>query len=142
MPITTNWPTFIERSISSEKSFEPHLHSEEELLFPACVALERQARPVVDARLVAHGGAHASVRNGSFALCVLADDYDPRSAVCATHGMLLDALAAFERDLRRHIDEENDVLFPRVRRAGCASRPDADRRRRRGRAGEGRPGGG
>lgn len=98
------------------EELEPHLHSEAELLFSACTALERQGRPVEEALLVAHERNDASVRNGLLALRVLADDYDPRRAVCATHGMLLDALAAFELDLRRHTDEENNVLFPHVRR--------------------------
>jgi regulator of cell morphogenesis and NO signaling len=104
---------------------EPHLRSEEELLFPACAALERQGRPLEEVLLAAHERDHVSVGDGLRALRVLAHDYDPRRAVCGIHGTLLDALAAFELDLRRHVDEENNLLFPRVRRLGL--RREADR---------------
>lgn len=95
---------------------ELHLASEEELLFPAFAALERQGRPVEEALLGAHERDHEIVGDGLRALRVLADDYDPRRAVCSTHSTLLDTLAAFELDLRRHVDEENNLLFPQVRR--------------------------
>jgi regulator of cell morphogenesis and NO signaling len=97
---------------------ELHLCSEEELLFPACAALERQGRPVEEALLAAHERDHTTVGDGLRALRTLADDYDPRRALCNTHGMLLDALAAFDLDLRRLLDEENNLLFPQVRRLG------------------------
>jgi regulator of cell morphogenesis and NO signaling len=97
---------------------EPHLRSEEELLFPAFAALERQGRPVEEALLAAHERDHVSVGDGLVALRILAAGYDPRHAVCSTHRTLLEALAAFELDLRRALDEENDLLFPHVRRMG------------------------
>ncbi len=103
---------------------EPHLRSEEELLFPACATLERQGRPVGEALLAAHERDHVTVDDGLRALRVLADDYDPRRAICSTHGTLLDALAAFELDLRRHVDEENDLLFPQVRRLAVRREPE------------------
>lgn len=97
---------------------EPHLRSEEELLFPACVALERQGRPVEEALLAAHERGDVSVGHGLTALRALATDYDPQGAVCSTHRTLLESLAAFELDLRRQLDEENDFLFPHARRMG------------------------
>ena len=106
---------------------EPHLRSEEELLFPACAALERQGRPVEEALLAAYERDHLSVGDALTALRVLAGDYDPRSAVCTTHGSLLEALAAFELDLRRHVEEENNLLFPHVRRLGPRRVPERAR---------------
>lgn len=97
---------------------EPHLHSEEELLFPACAALERQGWPVEERLLAAHERDHLVVSDGLTSLRILAGDYDSHRAVCSVHGTLLQALAAFELDLRQHIDEENNLLFPHVRRMG------------------------
>ncbi len=101
---------------------EPHLRSEEELLFPAFAALERQAWPVEEALLAAHERDHVTVDDGLVALRILADGYDPRWAVCSTHRTLLEALLALELDLRDHLDEENNLLFPRIRRIGSAAR--------------------
>jgi iron-sulfur cluster repair protein YtfE (RIC family) len=42
---------------------------------------------------------------------------DARQAICRTHRRLLEALHALELDLHRHIHEENNILFPRVRAA-------------------------
>ena len=53
---------------------ESHLDREEELLFPACTALERQGRPVEEALLAAHERDHVSVDHGLLALRVLAGD--------------------------------------------------------------------
>ncbi len=74
---------------------EPHLRSEEELLFPGGAAHERD---------------RLSVSDGLVALRVLAADYDPRLAACSIHRTLLEALAAFELDLRRILDDENSAL--------------------------------
>ncbi len=97
---------------------ESHLRREEELLFPACAALERHDAPVEEALLAAHESDHLSVSDGLVALRLLAGDYDPRLAVCSTHRTLLEALTAFELELRRQLDEENNLLFPHVRRMG------------------------
>ncbi len=97
---------------------EPHLRSEEELLFPACAPLERHGSPVEEALLAAHEHDHLSVSHGLVALRILAADYDPRLAVCSTHRTLLEALAAFELDLRCVLDEEDNLLFPHLRRIG------------------------
>ncbi len=97
---------------------EPHLRSEEELLFLACAALERHGPAVEEPLLAAHERDHLSVSDGLIALRLLAADYDPRLAVCSTHRTLLEALTAFELDLRRQLDEENNLLFPHVRRMG------------------------
>lgn len=97
---------------------EPHLRSEEELLFPACAALERQGRPVDEALLATHERDHLRVSDGLTALRILAGGYDSRRAVCSIHATLLGALSAFERDLRQRVEEENNLLFPHVRRIG------------------------
>jgi regulator of cell morphogenesis and NO signaling len=45
----------------------------------------------------------------------LAGGYRTEDALCTTHRVLLESLAELERDLHRHIHEENNVLFPRLR---------------------------
>jgi regulator of cell morphogenesis and NO signaling len=94
---------------------EPQLASEQSVLFPACLALERRGTAIEETLLEEHERECASVGDGLAALRVLGGDYDPQHAVCSTHRALLDALAAFELDLHQHIHEENNVLLPRVR---------------------------
>jgi regulator of cell morphogenesis and NO signaling len=104
---------------------EPRLASEQSVLFPACLALERRGAAIEETLLEEHERECASVGDGLAALRVLGGDYDPQHAVCSTHRALLDALAAFELDLHQHIHEENNVLLPRVRElnAGTPSHP-------------------
>lgn len=98
---------------------EPHLTEEEESLFPACRALERGgAVPAcfdlagVDRHQVEHRG----VGRALVALRALAGGYGEVQALCSTHRSLLGALRDFEVDLHRHVHEENNLLFPRVRK--------------------------
>ena len=94
---------------------EPHLASEEEVLFPACRELELGGEPVDEALLAEHEREHATAGDALKVLRVLGGDYDPATALCTTHRAVLDELAAFERDLHRHVHEENNLLMPRVR---------------------------
>lgn len=101
---------------------EPHLASEEDILFPACRELELGGKPVDEALLTAHEREHATAGDALRALRVLANDYDPATALCSTHRALLDELAVFERDLHRHVHEENNILMPRVRALSSENR--------------------
>jgi regulator of cell morphogenesis and NO signaling len=102
---------------------EPHLESEEDVLFPACLALEQRRGPIDAALLDRHEYEHRQVGDALAALRELSGDYDAERALCGTHRALLVALAAFELDLRQHIHEENNVLLPRVRELAVAARP-------------------
>lgn len=94
---------------------EPHLQSEEEVLFPACVALERSG-VAIDAGLIdEHEHDHQDVGESLAALRELGDEYDTSRALCGTHRALLEALAALERGLHQHLHEENNVLLVRAR---------------------------
>ncbi|HEX5309055.1 MAG TPA: DUF542 domain-containing protein [Solirubrobacteraceae bacterium] len=121
-----------------QRSFEtirarlrPHLQSEEEVLFPACVALERSGAAIEAGLIDSHEHDHQDLGESLAALRELGDDYDTARALCGTHRALLEALAALERGLHQHIHEENNVLLPRARelneraqpaREGCAGR--------------------
>lgn len=101
------------REIRAE--LEPHLASEENELFPACLAAEQSGLPVEERLVADHETEHAALGHALVALRILCDDYDREAALCNTHRSLLDALEAFEQDLHRHVHEENNILLPRAR---------------------------
>jgi regulator of cell morphogenesis and NO signaling len=96
---------------------EPHLASEENELFPACIAVDQTGSPVEQLVLEEHESEHALLGHALVALRILCGDYDRQAALCNTHRALLDALEAFEQDLHRHVHEENNILLPRAREA-------------------------
>lgn len=99
---------------------EPHLDSEEDDLFPACIAWEQHGTPVDERVIAEHEQQHAALGDALSTLRVLCHDYDPAAAHCNTHRALLDALGAFEQDLHRHVHEENNILLLRVRESSPA----------------------
>lgn len=114
------------------EDLESHMASEESELFPACLAWE-QSGTAVDERVASeHEHEHAALGDALAELRGLCHDYDRTAALCNTHRSLLDALEAFERDLHRHVHEENNILLPRVRGPwppAAATVPPAPRRR-------------
>jgi len=92
-----------------------HLEREEQVLFPACRALEAGEGLDRQGLLEELEHDHADVGATLPLLRELAGGYDSAAARCSTHRALLDGLQALERDLHRHIHEENNVLFPRIR---------------------------
>ncbi|HNX34810.1 MAG TPA: iron-sulfur cluster repair di-iron protein [Kiritimatiellia bacterium] len=101
---------------------EAHLSKEEQILFPAIIAIDgylagRNARPQVHCGSVAHpirqmefehdgaGAALARMRE-------LTQDYQLPDDACETFKALYAALSALEVDLHEHIHLENNVLFP------------------------------
>ncbi|MGH2896615.1 MAG: DUF542 domain-containing protein [Solirubrobacteraceae bacterium] len=110
---------------------EPHLASEEAELFPACIACVQNGTHVDPGMLEEHEHEHEAVGGALAALRRLCQDFDRATALCHTHRALLDALEAFERDLHRHVHEENNILFTRIREAQAkspAARDEDDRR--------------
>jgi regulator of cell morphogenesis and NO signaling len=101
-----------------------HMAVEERDLFPLAEALDAAdgAPAALDPALIAlleddHDGVGAALRT----LRELCGDYRQEAAHCGTHRNLLRSLEEVERDLHRHVHEENNVLFPRMRaRAGIA----------------------
>lgn len=106
---------------------EPHLVEEERQLFPACAALEREGTAPAGflAAVDRHRAEHEDVGRKLAALRALADGYDEAGALCSTHRAMLGGLRDFEADLHRHVHEENNLLFPRVRElAARATAPE------------------
>ena len=104
---------------------EPHLASEENVLFPACIASDQTGSPVEELMLEEHESEHAALGRALVALRILCGDYDRQAALCNTHRALLDALEAYEQDLHRHVHEENNILLPRARQARPTPRAEA-----------------
>ncbi|SRR5579875_2727191 len=101
---------------------EPHLQLEEDLLFPRCVALERNGMPIEEALIEAHEDEHRAIGERLTFMRQLAQGYDRSHALCETHRATLEALAAFELDLRQHIHEESNILLPRARELAAQAR--------------------
>jgi regulator of cell morphogenesis and NO signaling len=94
---------------------EPHLASEEDRLFPACIAAERGDNAVDEELLREHEHDHARVAAALDRLREQTEGYADDRALCATHQALLRALAELERDTHQHVHKENNILFTRVR---------------------------
>lgn len=95
-----------------------HIGNEEEFLFPFCRSLDAGGQgdlTAVAERLRTHESAHDDVLAAIDAIRELAGDYVSARSLCATHAALLESLHALEADLRQHMHEENEILFPRLR---------------------------
>jgi regulator of cell morphogenesis and NO signaling len=102
---------------------EEHLVLEEQRLFPACRALDATGdASAFDASLVVLlEDDHQATGDVLCALRELSGGFETRHALCGTHRTLLRELRAFELDLHRHVHEENNVLFPKIRAAVAAA---------------------
>jgi len=98
-----------------------HMRIEEQELFPACRALDRGSADFDAALLPGLEDDHGATGAALADLRELAGDYLPERAYCNTHRMLLHELAELEAELHRHVHEENNVLFPKVRAALAAA---------------------
>jgi len=94
-----------------------HMEREEQVLFPACRALDAGEAPAIGERelLAELEDEHAEVGGALRAMRDAAGGYRADAARCGSHRALLEGLRELERDLHQHIHEENNVLFPRVR---------------------------
>ncbi|CAN5467567.1 iron-sulfur cluster repair di-iron protein [soil metagenome] len=92
-----------------------HMSMEEESLFPACETIQRGSGQASDSLMQELLDTHRKTGASLKELREIGNDYDPDSAHCATHRVLLSELAEFELDLHQHIHEENNILFPRIR---------------------------
>jgi regulator of cell morphogenesis and NO signaling len=106
-----------------EHDLADHMIREERVLFPWLRRLEQPGavtigppwsvqRPIDCMEHDHDGVAEAFVR-----IRALTDDYTPPKAACASFAALLTLLSDLERDTRRHIHKENNILFPAGLRA-------------------------
>jgi regulator of cell morphogenesis and NO signaling len=122
-------------SLRQELTF--HTLKEEKVLFPIIARLEAATEmpqfhcgSVMNPILVMeheHDAAGAAVAR----LRALTGGYTPPADACRTYRALLDGMAELEADLRLHIHEENNILFPRALAAEAALQAFADESTRR-----------
>jgi regulator of cell morphogenesis and NO signaling len=108
---------------------EAHMLKEERVLFPLCRALETarelpefhcgSVRNPILVMTLEHEDAGEALR----AMRELTDQFTPPPNACNTYRALLDGLAELERDLHRHVHEENNILFPRAAAAEARLSP-------------------
>jgi regulator of cell morphogenesis and NO signaling len=96
---------------------EEHMRLEEESLFPSCRAVEDAGNGPREELLIQLNDTHRATGEALKQMRELSHDYRPESAHCTTHRVLLHELHEFELDLHRHIHEEENILFPKVRGA-------------------------
>lgn len=104
-----------QRFATLQADLDQHMRVEEAELFPACRTLEQGGAQPSDELLEHLYDSHSAAGAALAELRELGNDYDPASAHCATHRVLLSELTAFELDLHQHIHEENNILFREVR---------------------------
>lgn len=101
-----------------------HLYKEESILFPYIEALERSRKNEGGAPHGCFGTVENPIRmmmmeheaSGAAleAMREVTQGFTPGAWACPTTVGLLHGLAAFERDLHRHVHLENNLLFPRA----------------------------
>ena len=108
----------------------PHLMKEESILFPYIEALEKhklEGTPlppacfgIIDNPLRQMESEHAAVTGLLQRLRQATSDYVPPADLCTSYRIALQAMENLEADLLRHIQLENEVLFPRAREMASA----------------------
>lgn len=98
---------------------ESHLDKEERVLFPIIRELESTGGSVVmqgslRSPLERLESEHTDAGNALAFLRAATDDYTPPERACNTWKVMIDTLAALERDMHEHVHKENNVLFPRA----------------------------
>lgn len=103
-----------------------HMAKEEQVLFPyirGAAGARRRGLPLprapfgtVDNPIRMMEREHESAGAGLARIRELTAGYSIPSGVCATYGVCVRELEAFERDLHTHVHLENNILFPAARR--------------------------
>ena len=98
---------------------EQHMVKEEQILFPACVALEEGSAVQFPFGSVENPirmmlDEHDAVASGLAELRALTGAYEPPADACNSYRAMLDRLETLECDTHRHVHEENNILFPRA----------------------------
>jgi regulator of cell morphogenesis and NO signaling len=101
-----------------------HLLKEEQTLFPYIVKVEAEIARDASVSWPPFGTVenpirmmileHVKTDDELNQIRKLSNDFTPPDDACDSCATLYDALAAFDRDMQRHIEFENDLLFPRA----------------------------
>ena len=111
---TPSLVTMHEIFLSIEAELASHMMKEEQILFPAVVALSKgEATPrSLDGPIAQMMHEHEEVGVGLERLRELSHGFVPPADACNTYRALFAGLADLEEDMHRHIHLENSVLFP------------------------------
>ncbi len=98
---------------------EQHMVKEEQILFPACVALDQgSADPFpfgsVENPIGMMLHEHDEVAAGLAGLRTLTGAYESPVGACNSYRATLERLETLEHDTHRHVHKENNILFPRA----------------------------
>jgi regulator of cell morphogenesis and NO signaling len=101
-----------------EAELASHMMKEEQVLFPAVVAMDRGEPPPgpLDGPISCMMHEHEEVGLALARLRELSHGFAPPADACNTYRALFAGLRDLEEDLHRHIHLENAVLFPAARR--------------------------
>lgn len=97
---------------------DTHMDVEEEVVFPLCRGLDEGRAPgpaELEGSVSAMEHDHDITGAALARMRELTGGFAPPADACNTYRATLEGLVALERDLHRHIHEENNILFPRAR---------------------------
>ena len=108
--------------LGMEAELASHMIKEEQVLFPAVVALSRgePAPRTLDAPIACMIHEHEEVGSALARLRELSHGFHPPAEACNTYRALFAGLHELEEDLHRHIHLENAVLFPAAQAMAAA----------------------
>lgn len=100
------------------QELDSHLQKEEQILFPAILALSQNGGAVLplDRPIACMMHEHDDAGEALRRLRELTHGYEPPAGACNTYRALFDGLEDLEEDLHLHIHLENSVLFPAAER--------------------------
>lgn len=106
------------------QELDSHLMKEEQILFPAILAMSQngEATLPLDGPIACMMHEHDDAGEALRRLRELTHGYQPPDNACNTYRALFDGLKDLEEDLHRHIHLENSVLFPAAEQM-AASKP-------------------
>ncbi len=102
---------------------EAHMRRSESAFFPLCRGLDRAAPccpGLVGAVVRLMSAEDEDAREALTALRALTNNFVPPADACPTYRVLLRGLSELDAELRRHIDEEKNLIFPRALAAAAA----------------------
>jgi regulator of cell morphogenesis and NO signaling len=103
--------------LGMEQELTSHMMKEEQILFPAVMAMSRgEVAPMsLDGPIACMIHEHDEVGAALARMQELTRGYQPPADACNTYRALFAGLGELEEDLHRHIHLENSVLFPATR---------------------------
>lgn len=113
--------------VELQKTFEEfkthlleHIEEEEKIVFPAIENMisHKQRAPLTEEVLHKHlnslDAEHSEAGAALEKMHQLTNGYTPPKGACTTHRVMLNSLAALEKDMHEHVHKENHILFPKV----------------------------